>query len=101
MNDHELRETVNAACECGGGGPNDAHSCAVCRLYHAVKAAEAKLAEVSRTRDTAVELHGIASTKIARIREAWGRYDVDHEPGMASVVEPRTLVALRAAIEDE
>ena len=80
MSDHELRETVNAACECGGGGPNDAHSCAVCRLYHEVKAAEAKL---------------------ARIREAWARYDVDHEPGMASVVEPRTLVALRAAIEDE
>ena len=63
MIDHELRETVNAACECGGGGPNDAEA------------------------------------KLARIREAWARYDVDHEPGMASVVEPRTLVTLRAAIE--
>ena len=42
-----------------------------------------------------------AEAKLARIREAWARYDVDHEPGMASVVEPRTLVALRAAIEDE
>ena len=30
----ELTNAVNAQCSCGGGGPNDKHTCPACHVYH-------------------------------------------------------------------
>lgn len=31
--------TINL-CSCGGGGPDDSHSCPICKLYHALNMGE-------------------------------------------------------------
>lgn len=66
--------------------------CPFCLRYR-LTAAEAKLAEVSRTRDTAVELHGIASTKLVHAADAVSFYD-DINDGVAIVAAVREALGL-------
>ncbi len=30
----EIREAVNNQCTCGGGGPEDEHTCPACQVWH-------------------------------------------------------------------
>ena len=35
-----VKVAVMNLCSCGGGGPDDPHTCPVCKLYHALKIGE-------------------------------------------------------------
>lgn len=60
--ERELTLAVNEECSCGGGGPEDEHTCQACRVYHRMHGRTVKVKEamnepikVSRSKTAAVE----------------------------------------------
>ena len=67
---------VNAACTCGGGGPDD--GCPACRTYHGIRGPLATL--IARDRETleaAKDEVGSLRDALGTVREALDRFDAN------------------------